>query len=220
MYVVCMYTLQQFRLSKEACAWGTHNCTCTVLYCNMPSVLIFLLLMHMYMFMCPSRELAVSLEVEKANGQLLLQTDTVSTWWCTVWTESNAIQICHASHQLYVKLSRGKYMYKLIHVCMLSFSLQPCPTTDDGIFTLADLLFSTKVYLFLCPLQSAEPFQSLQVNTVPLSFSLQHEGTHTHAHTLSWIVCILPVHTATYTYSFSFDLQLVLTSQLLLVFTN
>jgi hypothetical protein len=93
----------------------------------------------------------------------------------------------------------------------LSLSPQPCPTTDDGIFTLADLLFSTKVYLFLCPLQSTEPFQSLQVNTVPLSFSLQHEGTHTHKlmHTHTYIcthtvmncsVCQL-VHITTYSFS-------------------
>ena len=99
------------------------------------------------------------------------------------------MQFINCALYMYVKLSiestYNVYVYHVhVHVWYLSLCLplQPCPTTDDGIFTLADLLFSTKVYLFLCPLQSTEPFHSLQVNTIPLSFSLQHEGTHTHTH--------------------------------------
>ena len=51
---------------------------------HMPSDLKLFFLLLTRMHMCPSRELAVSLEVEKANGQLLLQTDTVSTERCAV----------------------------------------------------------------------------------------------------------------------------------------
>ena len=99
------------------------------------------------------RQLAVSLEVEKACTQFLLQTD----------------RVC-----IYV------YMYIFCKIEYLSLSLshtQPCSTTVDGLYPLAEVTLSTKIYLFLKPLERREPLHFVQVNTVPLTISILHEGS-------------------------------------------
>jgi len=82
----------------------------------------------------PDKELAISLEVKKAVGQLFLHSD------------------------------------------------KPCPTTEDGMYPLAELSLSTKVFLFLRPLKtSGQILNSVQINTAPLSLSLMQEDAVEYA---------------------------------------
>ena len=54
---------------------------------------------------------------------------------------------------------------------------QPCPTTEDGMYPLAELSLSTKVLLFLNPLKTMGGIlSSVQINTAPLSLTLMQEG--------------------------------------------
>ena len=123
------------------------------------------------------------------------------SWQCH-WKLRKLLDSFYYRQILYVVITIA-YMYMDVKPCdykvyslslSLSLSLpsvclsQPCPTSEDGLFSLAELLFSSKVFLFLRPLQPGKQFYSLQINTIPMTLSLLHEGTP--ANTVYVCVCI------------------------------
>lgn len=64
-----------------------------------------------------------------------------------------------------------------IKLFFCNFVLQPCTSTDDGLYPLADLKLSAKAVLFLRPLTvEGGLVKSVQLNVVPVTLSLIQQG--------------------------------------------
>ena len=140
--------------------------------------------LHVTVSSLACRELAVSLEIEKAIGQLFLHGDKVCIFLYEYCDDMSVLlSLPHSPPFLPSFLPPS--LPSSLHLSFLPpfippslpTLLQPCPTTEDGMYPLAELSLSSKVLLFLNPLNTrGRVLNSVQINTAPLSLTLMQEG--------------------------------------------